>query len=252
VTNLAEILDSAFLEARDIERLTASYPLTVEKAYQVQDEVVARRVARGERVVGLKMGLTSRAKMKQMGVDAPIYGVLTDRMRIEPGPEFSLEGSIHARIEPEIAFVMGRELRGEVTAEEALRACAGVAAAVEIIDSRYRDFKFELPDVIADNTSAYAFALGDVMTHPERLDLGNLGMILEVDGKAVQFGSSAAILDHPIESLRELSRMLGARGRSIPAGSIVLAGSATQAVALTPGSRVRALVQDLGTVSILC
>src|SRR5579859_3489882 len=161
-----------------------------------------------------------------MGVDAPIYGVLTDKMKIQSGARFALEGSIHARIEPEVAFLIRNELKGTVSREEALDACSGVVAAMEIIDSRYKDFKFELPDVIADNCSSYAFVLGEKIADPRKIDLGNLGMILEVDGRAVQFGSSAAILDHPLESLLELCRMLSERGRYVPAGSVVLAGAA--------------------------
>lgn len=244
-------LDQAFLEARDLERLTAAAPaLSIDEAYCVQDELVKLRLSRGEKVIGLKMGLTSRAKMKQMGVEAPIYGVLTDKMKIAAGARFPLKGSIHARIEPEVAFLIRRELKGPVSRDEALAACSGVAPAMEIIDSRYKDFKFELPDVIADNCSSYAFVLGDTVRDPREVDLGNLGMILEVDGKPVQFGSSAAILDHPLESLRELCRMLAGRGLALPSGSIVLAGAATAAVPLTAGSRVRTSVQDLGSVEI--
>jgi 2-oxo-3-hexenedioate decarboxylase len=121
---------------------------------------------------------------------------------------------------------------------------------MEIIDSRYKDFKFELPDVIADNCSSFAFVLGDTVRDPREVDLGNLGMILEVDGKPVQFGSSAAILDHPLDSLLELCRMLAGRGLTLPAESVVLAGAATAAVPLNAGARVRASVQDLGSVEI--
>jgi len=247
---LSRKLDEAFLQARDLERLTAREPFSVEEAYEIQDELLDLRYERGERQIGLKMGLTSRAKMKQMGVDSPIYGVLTDKMALKTGARFPLKGTIHPRIEPEIAFHIGRDLSGTPTREQVLVACKGVCAAMEIIDSRYRDFKFELPDVIADNCSGYAFVLGETVRKPSEVDLGNLGMILEVDGKAVQFGSSAAILDHPLDSLLELIRMLDKRGLGIPAGSIVLAGAATQAVPLLSGTSVRTLVQDLGSVEL--
>ncbi|HUP58742.1 MAG TPA: fumarylacetoacetate hydrolase family protein [Bdellovibrionota bacterium] len=245
----AKFLDQAFLERREVDRITLKEPsLSIDEGYRIQDDLIALRLGRGEKVIGLKMGLTSRAKMKQMGIDSPIYGVLTDAMKVEG--RFDTKGAIHAKIEPEIAFLIRDELKGSVTAERALAACSGVCAAMEIIDSRFRDFKFELPDVIADNCSSHAFVMGDTVRDPREIDLGNLGMILEVDGKPVQFGSSAAILDHPLESLLELCRLLERRGRSIPAGSIVLAGAATLAVPLLPGARVRALVQDLGEASV--
>src|SRR3954467_2710996 len=110
---MAAVLDQAFLKAQDVVRLTEKHPdLSIDAAYRIQDELLAFRFERGEKQCGLKMGLTSKAKMKQMGVDSPIYGVLTDRMQVESGSRFSLKGSIHARIEPEIAFLISREIRG--------------------------------------------------------------------------------------------------------------------------------------------
>lgn len=250
IDDYARLLDEHVRSVRELVRLTASNPsLALEDAYLVQDAGVALRTARGETVVGLKMGLTSRAKMAQMGVDAPIYGVLLDSMRLEDGGTVALAGRIHPKIEPEIAFVTARDLRGPVTVDEVLDACSGVAPAMEVIDSRYLNFEFQLPDVVADNTSGSGFVVG-ALRPPRSVDLADLRMTLSVDGEVVETGSSKEILGHPAESVAELCRMLHARGRHLPAGSVVLAGAATKAILLQPGRRYRLDVDGLGSTEL--
>jgi 2-oxo-3-hexenedioate decarboxylase len=248
---LSRVLDLARREGRAIERLTKEHPaLTLDEAYRIQEEGIALRASSGDRLAGFKMGLTSKAKMKQMGVETPIMGMLTESMRVASGGRIRLRGLIHPRIEPEIAFILGRELRGGVSAEEALDACSGACAAMEILDSRFRDFSFSLPDVIADNCSSCAFVLGEVVRKPREVDLGQLRIELAVDGAPVESGSSDAIYGHPAQSLAELASMLAARGRSLPAGSLVLAGAATKAVALKAGALAVATVEGFGEVRV--
>jgi 2-oxo-3-hexenedioate decarboxylase len=115
-----------------------------------------------------------------------------------------------------------------------------------VIDSRYRNFEFQLPDVVADNGSSSAFLLGAKLVRPQHLDLANLGIIVEVNGRAQLFGSSAAILGHPGRSLAALVALLDEEGETLPAGSVVLAGAATAAIPLTAGALVRATFQGLG------
>lgn len=254
IHTLATELDQATQEAREIDRLTLRLPeLTVDDAYRVQEEGLRLRLARGEKIIGYKMGLTSRAKMKQMNVEAPIYGVLTQSMRLENGAQLSFKGRIHPKGEPEIGFIVAREIAGAMSAREALDHCSGVFVGIEVIDSRYRNFQFQLPDVIADNCSASAFVMSEKNVPPAELgweSLGNLGMLLEIDGVGVGFGSSSAILGHPAESLAMLSRMLHERSQKIPAGSIVLAGSSTEAILLSQGTRIQASAQALGSCRI--
>ena len=253
LSELAKTLDNALLEAREIERLTVKVPdLALADAYRIQDAGIKFRLDRGEKLVGLKMGLTSKAKRDQMNLDSPIYGVLTDKMQVSDGSIFSLKAKIHPKIEPEIAFVMARELRGNVTPEQALAACSGICAA--ILDSRFVGFKyFSLPDVVADNSSSAYFVLGRELHKPADFDLqslANLEMVMEVDGKQVQTAPSSAISGNPVNSIVQLCELLGARGLALPAGSIVLAGAATQAVQMAAGMKVRLKVQRLGEVSI--
>jgi 2-oxo-3-hexenedioate decarboxylase len=245
----AQRLFQAKNSAKSVTRITAGQAgFSLPDAYLVQKELLGLHLGAGETLVGRKMGLTSRPKMLQMGVHQPIHGFLTSAMQIPEGGEISLQGRIHPKIEPEIAFLLGKELRGRPSQAEALACVEGVCAALEIIDSRYTNFEFQLPDVVADNGSSAGFIVGGLLKRPGTLDLGNLGIVLELNGRAQQFGSSAAILGHPGRSLAALAALLEEQGLSVPAGTIVLAGAATAAIPLAAGQWVRAVFQDLGTV----
>lgn len=235
---LAQRLDEAAQAVRPVPQLTAAEPLSPATAYQVQSALISRRLARGEQLVGLKLGLTSKAKMAQVGVDEMIWGRLTDRMRLADGDAIDLAELIHPRAEPEVAFRLDATGRPEA-----------VAAALEVIDSRYTDFRFSLPDVIADNSSAARFVIGPWCPVPP--GLANLGVLLEVDGRVVQTGSTAAILGDPYRALaRGLALAAADAGLSPQSGWILLAGAATAAQPLRPASHVRVVVEGLGTATL--
>ena len=243
----AEILDSAALHARATPQLTHTDPdLSVADAYLVQKLSVDHRLGRGERRIGVKMGLTSRAKMLQVGVDEVAWGRLTDAMLIEEGASMSRARFVHPRVEPEVAFLMKAPLSGKVTAMEALAAVEAIAPAMEIIDSRYENFKFALSDVIADNTSSSGLVIGQ-WNDPAK-DFSNLGVILEIDGHVIEVGSTAAILGHPLRSLVAAARLVAEGGEEFSAGDIVMAGGITAAPNLAPGQTVRTNIQGLGAV----
>jgi len=249
---LARALDAARLERREVAPLTREVPhLSLADAYAIQEEGLRLRLSRGERVVGLKMGLTSEAKRRQMNLESPVYGVLTDRMQVQAGGVIALAQGIHPKIEPEIAFRTSRELGGKVTRDEVLDACVSVFAAMEILDSRYRDFKyFSLPDVVADNASSSLFVLGTEVHPPRARDLTRLEMKMAVNGEVVQAARSDAISGDPVLSVIQLCELLALRGQVLPAGSIVLAGAATAAHMLRPGDRVHLTVDGLGSVAV--
>ncbi|MGO9420906.1 2-keto-4-pentenoate hydratase [Roseiarcus sp.] len=248
IAKFAEVVDEAARTAAAIPQFTETGPLSVADAYAVQAASIDRRLKRGEKLVGVKMGLTSRAKMRQVNVDEVVWGRLTDAMRLEEGAALSRRRYVHPRIEPELAFLLKAPLTGEVTAAEAMAAVAGIAPAMEIIDSRYQNFKFALPDVIADNSSSSGFVVGD-WSRPDQ-DFSNLGLVMEVDGRPVEIGSTAAILGNPSRSLVAAARLAGAALGRLEAGWIILAGGATAAHPLKVGERVRLIMQNLGSVSI--
>ena len=244
---LAATVDEAAHIAQAIPQLSLVHDLSLEQAYEIQRLSIQQRLARGERRVGVKMGLTSRAKMEQVGVDRVIWGRLTDAMQVEEGSRISLSNYVHPRAEPEVAFLLKQPLAGKVTITEAAAAVEAVAPAIEIIDSRYENFKFSLSDVVADNSSSSGFVVGR-WNRPD-LDIDNLGIVLEVNGRPAQVGSSAAILGSPWRALVAAAELSALADEPLQTGWIVLAGGATAAVALRPGARVRATIAQLGNVS---
>jgi 2-oxo-3-hexenedioate decarboxylase len=242
-------LDEATLAATAIPQLTAEKPVSVADGYLIQRAGIALRRLRGDPVVGMKMGLTSRAKAEQVGVREPIYGHLTQHMILDDGGSVERARHVHPRVEPEIAYLLARELRGPVTPAQALAAVDCCCCALELIDSRYRDFKFTLSDVVADNASSSRFVLGS-LRRPRDFDCGNLGMLLEKNGVVAEVGSSAAIYDHPARSLAALANQLALVGEALQAGMIVMTGGATAAIPLAPGDHVRVRVDGLGSAEL--
>lgn len=246
---LAERVDRAAVEASAIAQLTDEFAdLSLADSYTIQALSIARRIARGERRIGVKMGLTSRAKMIQVGVDEVIWGRLTSNMLLEDGASLSISKFVHPRIEPEIVFLLKKRLAGKVTAVEAMAAVEAVAPAMEVIDSRYINFKFALPDVVADNSSSSGLVIG--AWRSPRIDLSNLGMVMSVNGRPAQIGSSAAILGNPVRSLVAAAQLVAQSGEALEPGYIVMAGGATAAHALKVGEVVSLEVQNLGSISI--
>jgi 2-oxo-3-hexenedioate decarboxylase len=252
VNHLADVLSSCEDERLDREPLTDEWPeLDLQAAYAVQDEVLRRKVAAGQTVVGVKLGLTSRAKQQRMNVHAPLTGWLTDAMVLPVGVPVPQSELIHPRAEPEIVFVMGAPLEGPgVTAASAMAAVDMVYGGLEIIDSRYRDFRFTLPDVVADNASSARFVIGPVGRRPEVLDLALEACLLEVDGSVVDSATGAAVQGHPAEALALAANDLGRRGLRIEEGWLVLTGGMTDAVFTRPGTSVAAHFTNLGSVTV--
>lgn len=244
LASIAARLDEAARTATATPQVSLETDLGVEDAYRVQQASIQRRLDRGEQLVGVKMGLTSQAKMRQVGVHEVIWGHLTSAMRVADGGRIAFPRYVHPRAEPEVAFGLKHVLTGEVSPAEALAAVEWVAPAIEIIDSRYENFKFALPDVIADNASSSSFVVGP----PRRPDhpIDNEGMVLEVDGQVAQTGSSAAILGHPLRSLVAAAKLTARLGLVLQPGWIVLAGGATAAVPLKPGMQVSLTTATLG------
>ncbi|MDF1863443.1 MAG: fumarylacetoacetate hydrolase family protein [Saprospiraceae bacterium] len=247
IQHLAQILDDAARNAKSTEQLSLIQSFTEQQAYEIQAASITRRYNRGEKFIGIKMGFTSKAKMEQMGVHDMIWGVLTDRMLIKNGGELLLDKYIHPRAEPEICFLVGKRIDRALTLEEAKDHVVGVTSAIEIIDSRYENFKFSLEDVIADNCSSAGLVIGTWQKPPDNLD--RLKITLAFDGEVVQSGSSAAILDNPWESVVAATRLASQYGLKLPIGSYIMAGAATPAMYLKKGMKVTSEVEELGNTS---
>jgi 2-oxo-3-hexenedioate decarboxylase len=222
--------------------------LDLAQAYAAQTDLVGRRLARGERPAGLKLGFTSLAKMEQMGVDEIIAGRLTDAMALADGDTLDVAGLIHPRVEPEICFRLARDVDLADGAEALLDAVDAVAPALEVIDSRYEGFSFDLPRVVADNTSAAYYAIGE-WSPLDREAIGDLAVRMEATGTPDTLGSTSAILGDPLDAVRRLAGIGAAHGFVARAGDLILAGAATAAVPLVAGE-VKVAVAGLGEVAI--
>ena len=252
VVRLCERVEGAQRGAYAIPKLTEEYPaMTVNDGYAVQAELRRRFIAKGSRLVGWKAGLTSRAKMVQMGVHFPAIGFLTDDMARPEGSAIKTSDMVHPRVECEVAFVTKTALQGpNCTRQNVFDATDYVLPAVEIIDSRFSGFKFDLPSVIADNCSSARYVGGGRARYPADIDLRTLGVVMEKNGEIVATGASAAVLGHPAEAIALLVNALAEQGEMLPAGSFVMSGGITEAIPVKPGDSIIARFQDLGSVSM--
>lgn len=247
IAAIAARLDEAALGARAIVQITGQEgELPLATAYEIQRAAIDRRLARGATLVGVKMGFTSEAKMVQMGLKDQIWGRLTSDMVVVNGAAIGRTRFIHPRVEPEVAVRLKAPLSGEVTRDEALAAVDAVAAALEIIDSRYENFRFALGDVIADNASSSAFVTGPWLA--ANTDIADVAMVMRVDGEVAETGTSAAILGDPIRSLVAAARLAGAAGLVLQPGWTVMLGGATAAAAIGDARSVSLDAGHLGRV----
>lgn len=248
VDALAEQLHRARLARAPITPVTDRHPNFSESdAYRVQAQGISLRAVDGEALVGAKLGFTSRAMRAAMGVDRPNFGWLTDAMIIGDG-RAPLASLIHPKVEPEIALMLGEDLNAPVGTADVLAAVRWAVPALEVVDSRYEDFRFRSNDNIADNSSAAMVALGSPV--PFRgIDLARVGVVVSVNGEMLFTAAGAAAFDHPGAAA---AWMINTCGKTLPEGSVIITGGLTAPVNLTPGTGVIAEFDRLGTITLAC
>ena len=251
VEDYAARLVGAVRDRAPLAPLSDTMPIDEATALEVQDAVVQARIDAGATLVGAKLGLTSAAKQKQMNVDRPLYGWLTSDMQLDTGEVLRAERYIQPRVEPEIAFLLGRDLEGpHVTAAHVLAATEACFGAIDVLDSRYAGYKFTFDDVTADNASSAGYVLGGTPLDPFGIDLRLTGCVLEKNGELVATAAGASVMGHPASAVAWLVRRLAERGRGLEAGAVVMAGGMTEAVPVAPGDTVVARFDRLGSVEI--
>lgn len=248
IGELARKLDQAALNATATNQLSLNQALSLDDAYTIQAFSMEGRYERGEQLTGYKLGFTSKAKMEQMGVHDIIWGRLTSQMHHNDGDTLNLRNFIHPRVEPEIAFRICKTIDSLIDRESIHDYFDGVAGALEIIDSRYENFKFSLEDVIADNCSSAAYVVGEWLSADTPVQDVKIELI--INDEVAQSGSSDAILGDPVNSLVELSKMAEKYNLSIPAGSVVLAGAATSAVYIKENDTLKGVFENIGEVTL--
>lgn len=252
IANFANQLQEAEALNRATDPLTSVDPnLTAEEAYLIQLENIKRKVDQGQKIVGKKIGLTSLAMQKLLGVDEPDYGHLLDYMVVENGGSISMKKVLQPRVEAEIAFILKKELKGpNVTALDVILATDYIVPALEIVDSRIKDWKIKLADTIADNASSGYFLLGGKPEKIENVDLEIIGMSLTKNGELVNTGVGAAALGNPANCVAWLANRLADFDISLRPGEIILSGALSRAADAQAGDVFTARFAHLGHVTV--
>jgi 2-oxo-3-hexenedioate decarboxylase len=235
----------------EVAQFSDTHPgIDVATAYQAQRAFVQSKIDAGERLVGYKLGLTSRNKQRAMGVDSPLYGRVTSSMLSTYGEPIPFDRFIHPRVESEIAFLLKHDIEAPATVTSVLAATELIYGAVDVLDSRYRGFKFTLTDVVADNASAGAFYLGPIARRPEELELHLIGCVVRVDGEVAMTAAGAAVMGHPAASVAWLANQLAAEGETLKAGQLIFSGGVTAPVPVLPGGSVTFEFDGLGAIEV--
>ncbi len=248
----AGALDEAETSRTPIAPLTERFPsLTLQDAYAIQQKNINARSARGERIVGHKIGLTAETMQKLFGVDEPDYGHIMESMLHPESSVLDMSRLIDPQIEVEPAFVLGRDLRGpDLTIEDVLDATDHITVCFEIIDSRIADWRIKLEDTVADNGSSALVTMGTTKIKPREFDLRGLETVLEVDGKVVETGDTTAILGHPANGVAWLANKISQFGVGLKEGDIVLPGTCTRSFRIGGCKHARGSIARLGEVSL--
>lgn len=246
---LADELYAALRNRKTVEPLIARYPdLTIDDAYAISLAFLARRQADGERVVGKKIGVTSKAVQDMLGVHQPDFGFLTDWMQVGEVIDVDAKALIAPRAEAEIAFVLKHSLAGPgVTAADVLAATDYIAPCFEIVDSRIKDWRIGIVDTVADNASCGVFLLGDARADPRAHDLSGLHVTVTKNGASLSEGYGGAVQGDPAQAVAWLANTLGAHGVTLDAGDLILSGSLVPLEPAAKGDIFEMTLHGIGT-----
>jgi 2-keto-4-pentenoate hydratase len=239
-------------DKRVLRPFTEKYSeIATEESYRIQLALIEMKKADGAKVVGKKIGLTSKAMQRMLNVDQPDYGHILDYMVLQDAAVFPARELIQPKIEPEIAFILDRDLKGPgVTPMAVLSSTRFVVPALEIIDSRIEGWKIKLCDTIADNASSARVVLGNSPKRVDQVDLKLVGMVMEKNGDIVQTGAGGAVLGHPAVAVAWLANAVGQFGVSLGAGEIIMPGALCAATDVSAGDLLQASYDGLGSVSV--
>ena len=245
-------LYQALVDRKTIAPLTSREPgITIENAYHIQQQMLARRMEHGARIVGKKIGVTSAAVMNMLNVHQPDFGYLLDTMIYNEGEAIPVNSLIQPKAEGEIAFILKHDLLGPgISNADVLRATECVMPCFEIVDSRITDWKIKIQDTVADNASCGVFFLGDQAVDPRKVDLLTCGMVLEKNGEIIATGAGAAALGSPVNAVAWLANTMGRLGIPLRAGEVILSGSLAAMFPAKAGDNFRVTIGGIGGCSV--
>lgn len=252
IENIRQALSAADASRRSIAPLSKQYPeMSIDDAYAVQTAFQAHRLAAGAKLIGRKIGLTSKPVQQMFGVSQPDFGCLFADMAYGTQQTIPMERLIQPKAEGEIAFVLKRDLQGPgITAAEVLAATEGVMACFEIVDSRIENWQIGIVDTVADNASSGVFVLGERLVHPSTVDMTLCGMVIERNGEIAVTGAGGAVLGSPVNAIVWLANRLGEYGVTLKAGEILLSGSLAAMVPIQAGDHLRMSIAGVGSCSV--
>ena len=252
INQLGDELYQAMLSREAVAPLTSRFDLTIDDAYQISLRMLERRLAAGERIIGKKIGLTSKAVQTMLGVNQPDFGYLTDSMVFSGGAVMPIsERLIQPKAEGEIAFILKKDLMGPgITNADVLAATECVIPCFEVVDSRIQDWKIKIQDTVADNASCGLFILGDQAVSPRQVDLVTCGMVVEKNGQQISTGAGAAALGSPVNCVAWLANTLGHFGIGLKAGEVILSGSLVPLEPVKAGDSMRVDIGGIGSASV--
>lgn len=252
INQLGDELYNALVTQVPIDPLTTRHPeITIEDAYHIQQRMISHRLSKGEKIVGKKIGVTSKAVMNMLGVGQPDFGYMLDGMIYQEGQAVAIGSLIQPKAEGEIAFVMKKDLLGPgITAADVLAATEGVMVCFEIVDSRIKDWKIKIQDTVADNASCGGFVLGSYLVDVRDVDLITCGMVLEKNGEVIVTGAGAASMNSPVNAMVWLANTLGRLGIPLKAGEVVLSGALGAMVPVQAGDQLRVTIGGVGSCSV--
>ncbi|API92024.1 2-keto-4-pentenoate hydratase [Virgibacillus pantothenticus] len=252
VKKLAKHLTSAWEGRKGVQPITGLSPdITIDEAYDVQLYTINQKVNSGQRITGKKIGLTSKAMQEMLGVNEPDYGHLLNSMEYKNGEEVTFTHLLQPKVEGEVAFILKNDLTGpNITVSDVLQATDTVAPALEIVDSRIKDWKIRLEDTVADNASSGLYVLGEKFKTTEGINLKQIEMALYKNGELINTGVGAAALGDPAKCVAWLANKLSSYGISLRAGEIILSGALSAAVDAAPGDLFHAKFTGLGEVHV--
>ena len=249
IARFGEALYRALRDRSVVAPLTEQAPgITLEDAYHIQRDLMDRRLADGETIIGKKIGVTSKAVQNMLNVHQPDFGWLTDRMRYSNDAEMPISTElIQPRAEGEIAFILKRRLLGPgVTPADVLAATDCLIPCFEVVDSRVQDWRIKIQDTVADNASCGLFVLGDARVNPRHVDLSTCGMVVEKNGALLSTGAGAAALGSPVTCVAWLANTLGAYGIALEAGELILSGSLVPLEPVRAGDTMKREIGGIG------
>ncbi len=253
IAQCADVLYQALTSRESVKPLSEEHPnITIDDAYQVSLQLLQKRLDSGEKVVGKKIGVTSKAVMNMLKVGQPDFGFITDKMVYSQGQDMPIsEHLIQPRAEGELAFILKKDLSGPgVTNADVLAATEYVMPCIEVVDSRIEDWRIKIEDTVADNASCGLLLMGDSAVDPRDVDMATCGMVVEKNGSIISTGAGAAVMGSPVNCVTWLANTLGEYGISLKAGEIILSGSMVPLEPVKAGDHLQVSIGGVGSASV--